>query len=142
MGKKRERDAVVFLNEQMRLAGKVLSDWERGRLFESLRAYSIEGIEPDLSSESLLYQSIYEMMKAAQDKAIEQYAQTCERNRRSALKRVQQDAALAAQAARGSLGSQSNLIESNLIKSNLIESNHYASLKGKEVEGVPGVVWA
>lgn len=144
MARRKERDAVVFLNEQMKLAGEVLSEWERGRLFESLRAYSIEGVEPDLTAESRLYRSIFSMMKSAQDKAIAAYEETCERNRVRALKRVQPPAAVAAA---GSRGSQSNLIESNLIQSNRIESNEKApsgdpSLKGQEVKGVPGVVWA
>lgn len=144
MARRKERDAVVFLNEQMKLAGEVLSEWERGRLFESLRAYSIEGVEPDLTAESRLYRSIFSMMKSAQDKAIAAYEETCERNKRSAMKRGLQ---LAARATSCSAGSQSNLIESNLIKSNRIESNEKApsgdpSLKGQEVKGVPGVVWA
>lgn len=139
MAKKKERDAVVFLNEQMKLAGEVLGEWERGRLFEALRAYSIEGIEPDLTSETQLYRSIFSMMRAAQDKAIAKYEETCERNRRSARKRGQQDAADATSC---SAGSQSNQIKSNLIKSNLIVSDDTPSLRGQSAKEVTDIVWA
>ncbi len=134
MGRRKERDAVVFLNEQLKMAGEVLCESEMGRLVNMLRAYSMERIRPDLEAESRLFRSIYAMMQSAQDKAIEKYEETCERNRERALKRSQPSAAAAAG---GSHGSQSNLIKSNQIKSNQEDGD----LSDHEGTGVPGVGW-
>ena len=115
MGKKKERDAIVFLNEQLKMAGEVLSDSEMGRLINMLRAYSLEYREANLSFESSLFKSIYEMMRAAQDKSIAKYEETCERNKRSAQVRSQREQQALAYASSCSRGSQSNLIKSNLV---------------------------
>ena len=133
MGKRKERDAVVFLNEQLKMAGEVLCESEMGRLVNMLRAYSMEGIKPDLEAESRLFRSIYSMMESAQNKAIEKYEETCERNRIRALKRVQAEP-VAAVAAAGSRGSQSNLIKSNQITG-------FDDPLDREGTGVPGIGW-
>lgn len=146
MAKKKERDAVVFLNEQMKLAGEVLSEAERGRLFEALRAYAIEGGEPDLAQESRLYRSIYRMMKSAQDKAIAAYEETCRRNQKNANIRWQEREKYTNASER----MRANAVDANIIKYNPIQSNIIQSdacggdgdLSDREVKGVPGVVWA
>ena len=48
-GKRKERDAVVFLNEHLKVLSRVFLESERGRMIEYLRAYSIEGKMPDLT---------------------------------------------------------------------------------------------
>ena len=37
---------MIFLNEHMQMAAKLLSERERGRLFEALRLYVLEGALP------------------------------------------------------------------------------------------------
>lgn len=142
MAKRKERDAVVFLNEQLKMAGEVLSEAEMGRMINRLRAYSMESEEADLSQESRLFRSIYGMMKSAQDKAIEKYDQTCERNRQIAARRLGR-MVTSGDAPLPSAPGVTNLIESNPIKSNLTgASGDDECLSGHEVKGVPGVVWA
>lgn len=136
MRKRKERDAIVFLNEQLKMAGEVLAEGEMGRLVNMLRAYAMEGEEPDLSLESRLFRSIFGMMKSAQDKAIEKYEETCERNRRTAAKRL-------GRVVTGGDGlSQDAPGVTNLIKSNRIKSNQTDDgvlyLRETGETGVPG----
>jgi len=138
MGKRKERDSIIFINDHMKLAERLLDDSERGRLYTALRRYSMEGIYSAIMQESGSWLAIFEMMRSAQDKAIRNYEDTCERNRLHALKRY----ASAADACDGSRGSQS--CQSNLIQSKIIESNENPVLNGQEdtgVTGVTGVVW-
>ena len=114
MSRRKERDAVMFLNEQLKMAGEVLCESELGRLVNMLRAYSMDGTKPDVEAESKLFRSIYSMMESAQDKAIQKYEETCDRNRRSAILRSQRAKRLAAHATTCSARSQSNLIESKI----------------------------
>jgi len=137
MGKRKERDALVFLNEHMKMAAEMLTERERGRLYEALRVYALEGKTPNLEKERKAYRSIYSMMEVSQDKYRDKYEETCERNRLRALRRVEPSAAG---------GCQSNPIQSNPIKSNTIQSNQsktetLPALKGQAVKGVPGIEW-
>ena len=134
----------------MKLAERLLDPGERGLLYEAVRRYAMEGVLVDALSRSETWQAVFEIMRSAQDKAIRNYEETCERNRRSALKRVEQTVYSAGSAGSagsvGSAGCQSNLIESNRIKSNQIKRNgaltgDTASPQGEEVKGVPGVAW-
>lgn len=127
MGKRKERDAVVFLNEQLKMACEVMEDDELGRLIRNLRAYSMEGKEADLEHEGRLFRSIYGMMKSAQDKVIANYEATCERNRNRVLKRYNTATA-------GNRSYQSNLIKSNQITG-------FDDPLDREGTGVPGIGW-
>jgi len=141
MGKRREREGVVFLNEQMKMAGEVLSEAERGRLFEALRAYAMEGRSPDLSRERRLYRSIYGMMQSAQDKWLQKYEDTCERNRKSIKKRWsggEEDTRVYERIPEGT--ENTNQIKSSQIKSSQTESNSNDDLYAQGT-GVPGVGW-
>ena len=87
MGKHKEKEGIVLLNDHMLLAEKLLTDGECGRLYRMLRRYSMEGILSDTTLESGAWQAVFEMMRSAQDKANQRYEETCERNRLRALKR-------------------------------------------------------
>ena len=87
MGKHKEKEGIVLLNDHMLLAEKLLTDGECGRLYRMLRRYSMEGILSDTTLESGAWQAVFEMMRSAQDKANQRYEETCERNRLRVLKR-------------------------------------------------------
>ena len=139
---KKEREAVVFLNDHMKMARDALSDKELGRLYEALRAYAMEGETPDLTREKKIYISVWNLMKASQDKYLQKYEETCERNRQRALKRWN------AEDADGSRECQSNTIQYNQNKSNRTQSKDYETIahdekfKGKNALQHMDIVWA
>lgn len=132
MGKRKDRDAIIFLNEHMKMAAEMLTERELGRLYEALRVYALEGRTPNLEKERKAYRSIYRLMEVSQDKYRDKYEETCERNRLRALKRVEPSAAG---------GCQSNQIQSNTIQSNQSKTETLPALKGQAVKGVPGIEW-
>lgn len=149
MGKKKQRITVIFLDDHMKMAAEALNPRDRGRLFEMIRAYSMEGKEADVSRESRMFRSLYVMMRRAQDDDIENYKGTCERNRRNAMKRSQRSVT-----SRDAVSpvvtscSQYNTVQSNTIQSNTIQSNTTHSggeaaddSLNHEGTGVPGVGW-
>ena len=146
MGKRKERDGIVLLNEHMLFAEEVLSKYERAELYDAIRAYSMEDKLPDMTGMRAEWRGIFRIMRAAQDKVIRKYDETCERNRVRAGKRWHAEAEDA-----GSAGSAGNAGSAENAKQNTSNQNttnqrrdyvEYADLKGREVEGVPGVVWA
>lgn len=140
MGKRKERDSIIFINDHMELAETMLTESELGRLYIALRRYSIEGVVGNFATESSGWRAIFTMMRSAQDKAIRRYEETCERNRVRVLKRYT-GATAGSNGSRGSQSYQSNLIQSNLIESNLPVKPDVSSLRGKEETGVTGIAW-
>lgn len=132
MGKHKVKEGILLLNDHMKLAEKLLTESERGRLYTALRRYSMEGVITDFTSETSGWVAVFEMMRSAQDKANQLYEETCERNRLRVLKRY-------ADATGGSSGSQS--YQSNQNKTNQIKDLDPSSLRGVEETGVTGVVW-
>lgn len=108
MGKRKERSGIVFLIEQMTLAETLLDDWELGRLYRALKAYSTDRVLPDSEAQTKQWNAVFQMMRAAQDQAIANYEELCEKNRRNALLRSQPVAA--------------NIIKNNQIKNNQINA--------------------
>ena len=143
MGKRKEREAIILNDDHMKLAERLLSLTERGLLYEAVRRYAMEGVVMDARDQSETWQAVFEIMRSAQDKAIRNYEETCERNRRSAMKKRSRnsDDSDCCENSERFLHSQSNLIKSNLIESNQALAGTTASPKGEEVKGVPGVVW-
>ena len=140
MGKKQERISIIFLDDHMKMAAEALSPRDCGRLFEMIRAYSMEGKETDVSGESRLFRSLYVMMRRAQDKDIERYQETCERNRRAALVRTQQTQRMQrAQQTQHMHANAANTIQSNTIQSNMTHSGD--DPLDREGTGVPGIGW-
>ena len=140
MGKRKERDSIIFINDHMELAETMLTESELGRLYIALRRYSIEGVVGNFATESSGWRAIFTMMRSAQDKAIRRYEETCERNRVRVLKRYT-GATAGSNGSRGSQSYQYNLIQSNLIESNLPVKPDVSSLRGKEETGVTGIAW-
>lgn len=139
MGKRKERDAVVFLGDQIKLAGEVLSESECGRLFISLRDYALEGKEADLLAESRLYRSIYNMMRSAQDKAIEKYQEVCERNRTNIYKRWRDNDIRPNTTVYDA--NFRNTADTNIIEKNKKEYTYVDDPLDREGTGVPGIGW-
>ena len=81
MGKRKERDGIVLLNEHMLFAEEVLTKEERAELYDAVRAYSMEDVEPDMSFVRPEWRGIFRIMRKAQDKVIKRYDEACERNR-------------------------------------------------------------
>lgn len=146
MGKRKERDAIIFLNDHLVMASEALSPHDCGRLLEMIRQYSIEGKETDLTGESRIFRSLYVMMRRAQDRDIQKYEETCEKNRIKALKRTQPEAdgcrqqPLAATAATAANIKQYNIKQSNTIQDGGCAAGNGPS-SGQEIKGVPGVAW-
>lgn len=140
MGKRKERESIIFINDHMELAESMLTESELGRLYTALRHYSIKGVLGNFAEESGGWRAIFTMMRSAQDKAIRRYEETCERNRARVLKRYA-DATAGSGGSHGSRSYQSNLIQSNPIQSNLPVEPDFPSLRGQETKGVTGVVW-
>ena len=97
MGKRDNRNGIVLLNEHMLYAEEVLTKYERAELYDAIRAYSMDGELADTSLMRPEVRGIYRIMRAAQDKVIEKYEQTCERNRQRAYKRWRMEALKAEQ---------------------------------------------
>lgn len=137
---KKIRDSMIFLNEHMQMAARLLSERERGRLFEALRLYVLEGALPDLTKEKVAYCTVFDMMRESQDRFAQRYEMTCEQNSRNANKRWH-GSALPPDA------KHANTIQSKTIQSNPIQSGGSAGEDGffvmKETEetGVPGCAW-
>ena len=110
---KKERSGIIFLIEQMTIAEELLDDWELGRLYRALKAFSVEGVLPQMEGESRQWCAVFNLMRAAQQKSIEKYEEKCERNRANAIKRWASECD----------GTKSNAMDANLIKSDLIRSN-------------------
>lgn len=140
MGKKQERISIIFLDDHMKMAAEALSPRDCGRLFEMIRAYSMEGKETDVSGESRLFRSLYVMMRRAQDKDIERYQETCERNKRIAKMRLQRSVTSRDEASPVVTSrSQYNTVQSNTIQSNMTHSGD--DPLDREGTGVPGIGW-
>jgi len=129
MGRKKERMSIIFRSDQMLCAREELSDAELGRLYEALRAYSIDGVLPALEEEREAWRVLFSMMRAAQDDAIRKYDETCERNRQKAMLRVQPAAATAATAA--TAAAAANIIEDSRIEDKRIEDKR---IEDKRIE--------
>ena len=131
---RRKRKGIVLLNDHMLFAQEVLTTYERAELYDAIRAYSMEGVYPDLTCKRAEWRGIFRIMSGAQDEVIQRYEETCERNRVNALKRSQQEAASRSQ-------TKQNETKQNEKKQN----NAFGGdddLSDREVKGVPGVVWA
>ena len=155
MGKKK-REAVVFLNEHMEMASELLTERERGRVFEAVRRYSIDGQLPDLTKEKGTYRTVFKMMKNSQDKYIESYEKTCERNKANIHKRWGSGGMEATHdghtscttgtsgiSGKSSYTRNTNTIQSNSKQYNTTQSDgfaDYSSLEEQET-GVPGIGW-
>lgn len=116
MGEHKKRNAVMFLNEHMVMAARLLSEKKRGMLFEAIRRYSMEGTLPDLTKENEPYLTVFQMMKDSQDRYIEEYERTCERNRNNANKRWEKERS-------STSGIKSHARNANTIQSNTIQTN-------------------
>ena len=123
MGEQKKRNVVVFLNEHMVLAARLLSAEKRGRLFEAIRCYSMDGVLPDLKKEKEPYLTVFEMMKNSQDRYIEQYERTCEKNRSNANKRWELERSDASGMPSHTSGKKSYAKNANTIQSNTIQNN-------------------
>lgn len=130
MRKKKGRESIVLRNDQMLCAKKELNDAELGRLYEALRAYSIEGVLPRLECERGEWRVLFDIMRAAQDDAIQKYEETCERNRLSAAQRTQRLAQGAA-----------NIIKDNRIKENRIEASALDGQEGATDDASEEINW-
>ena len=147
MARKRKREAVSFLNDHMKMAAETLSARDCGRLFEAVRLYSMEDVEPDLDKESRIYRSIFSMMRSAQDRMIERYEETCERNRQRVMKRWQQegdggDTGGKQRYTENTKQNETRRDETRQDEKKQSETSDDPSLAGQEIKGVPGVVWA
>ena len=58
MGKRKERDSIIFINDHMELAETMLTESELGRLYIALRRYSIEGVVGNFATESSGWRAI------------------------------------------------------------------------------------
>lgn len=87
--KHKEMQAVMFLNDHMIFAESLLSEREQAQLYAALRAYTMEGVLPDMQGRSKNWTVTFNFMRSAQDRYIERYNETCERNRSAANKRWQ-----------------------------------------------------
>lgn len=145
----RKRKGIVMLNEHMLFAEEVLTTYERAELYDAIRAYSMEGVYPDLDSKRPEWRGIFRILSGAQDDVIRKYDETCERNRINALKRSMKVAASRSQTKQEETKQEEtiqNETKQNETKQEKTKQNNdsvdYADLKGREVKGVPGVVWA
>lgn len=141
MGRKKDRMSIIFRSDQMLCAREALSDAELGRLYEALRAYSIDGELPPLGEEREAWRVLFSMMRAAQDDAIRKYDETCERNKRIAEKRSSRVVPV--------VTSGTNIIEDSRIEDKRIEDKRIkesriaaSALVGPEGgTGIDGVRW-
>ena len=81
MGKRKEREGITLLNDHMLFAEEVLTKYERAELYDAVRAYSMEGTLPDMSTARPEWRGIFRIMRGAQDCNIKKYDEACERNR-------------------------------------------------------------
>lgn len=120
MGKRKERSGIVFLIEQMTLAEALLDDWELGRLYRALKAYSTDRLLPDSTTQTKQWNAVFKMMRTAQDQAIAKYEELCERNQRIARDRTQR--MLKGDEALRNVTELTNIIKNNQIKKSQINA--------------------
>ena len=142
---RRKRKGIVLLNDHMLFAQEVLTTYERAELYDAIRAYSMEGVYPDLTCKRAEWRGIFRIMSGAQDEVIQRYEETCERNRNSARIRWRytenaQDAR-DAENAQDAFDAKQNKTKQNEKKQNNVFAGD-DDLSDREVKGVPGVVWA
>lgn len=118
---KKERSGIVFLIEQMTIAEELLDDWELGKLYRALKAFSVEGVLPQMEGESRQWCAVFNLMRSAQQKSIEKYEEMCARNQAIAQKRSMK-AGKDDEASRV-VTERTNLIKSSQIKSNQINAS-------------------
>ena len=88
--KHKEMQAVMFFSDHMSIAESLLSECEQGQLYAALRAYTMEGVLPDMQGRRKEWAALFDFMRSYQDKYMDRYQKTCERNRAAANKRWHQ----------------------------------------------------
>ncbi len=146
---RRKRKGIVLLNDHMLFAQEVLTTYERAELYDAIRAYSMEGVYPDLTCKRAEWRGIFRIMSGAQDEVIQRYEETCERNRARINKRWHnweldtententEDT--------GNTGNTGNTKQNKTKQNEKKQNNAFGGdddLSDREVKGVPGVVWA
>lgn len=140
------RKGIVLLNDHMLAAEDILLPHERAELYDAIRAYSMEGEYPDMSTKRGEWRSLFRIMQGGQDVVIRKYEQTCERNRQIAngtwrsARKSEQGTERTERTGRTFATKQNEIKQNETNQNNASGDNE--CLSGHEVKGVPGVVWA